>query len=115
MQAYYDSMATQIYNMLDKTGWDEDATTIADNIVSGEAMEQRRNAILEGLEDTNMLDKNLDDNTKKRMESAIQSAYGAGAQLVEDKENGGYKIIDSKGETQFANVTSEALKNIVAT
>jgi hypothetical protein len=49
------------------------------------------------------------------MESAIQSAYGAGAQLVEDKENGGYKIIDSKGETQLANVTSEALKNIVAT
>jgi hypothetical protein len=63
MQAYYDSMATQIYNMLDKTGWDEDTTTIADNIVSGKAMEQRRDAILEKLEDTNMLDKNLDDNT----------------------------------------------------
>jgi hypothetical protein len=57
--------------MLDKTDWDTNTETIGDNIMSGEDLNNRREEILKDLKDTNMLDKNLDESTKNRLDKAI--------------------------------------------
>lgn len=100
---------------MDKSSWDENATTIGDNIVDGGVLKAKREDILKELEDTDMLAASQDEEVQKRIDTAIEGAYGAGAQLVEDADNGGYKIINDKGVTQRAGVTSDDLKNIVAT
>ena len=100
---------------MNKTSWDENATTIGDNIVDGGVLKAKREDVLKELEDTDMLAASQDKEVQKRIDTAIEGAYGTRAQLVEDTENGGYKIINAKGETQRTGITSDDLKNIVAT
>ena len=116
-KAYYESIAAQIYNNLDKTGWSKEDETIADNILDGASYEARKKTIEQELAEENYTpDKNgnLDPEKQARMDAAIQETYGAGSRLVEDKENGGYKIVDAKNQDVMGNVTSDSIKNIIA-
>lgn len=114
--AYFDTMAIQIFNTLDKSAWggeDSATTKIADNVLGGESLQARRDNISKELEDTDFLDKNLDNDKEQRLTSAIQKTYGADAKLQEGEN--GYEIVDGAGNIKLSNVTSDQLRNIVAT
>ena len=112
-QGYYDSIATQIQLNTDTSQWDQTSKKIFSNIFDGERMAVATEEALKELTDVDMLDKKLDEEMKTRRTNAIQKAYGEGSRLKKN-EKGGYDIIDAKGQIARGNVTSDDLKNIVA-
>lgn len=115
--SYYESMAAQVWANTDTSGMSDAAKTIGSNIVDGARYEQKSNAVLDELSEVDMLADNegkdaIGGDLASRRSEAIQKAYGDGAKLQEGED--GWEIVDAKGEVLRSNVTSDDVKNIIA-
>ena len=115
--AYYDSMAAQIWSNTDTTNMSDEAKAIGSNIVDGNRYAIKSDAVLNELAEVDMLADNegsdaIGDELATRRAEAIQAAYGDGAKLQEGEN--GQEIVDANGEVIRSNVTSDDVKNIVA-
>ena len=116
ISAYYASMATQIYNALDKSTWSDEAVRIGDNLIDETELEKRVNSIKDDLSETTFTGKgDLDEGTelRQRVENAIAHSYGTGAKVKE--EDGKFNIVNEKGDVLLDDVRDEQFRDIVAT
>ena len=112
-KTYYDAMAVQMYQTVDRSDWSDAADAIGDNILDSASLRAARDKKYENLEGTDFLDKNLSSDMETRLTKSIQSMYGADAKL--EKGENGYEIVNSEGTALLENVTSDSLRNIIAT
>ena len=108
-RAYYDTMAAQSFQALNKTNWDANTRAIASNVLDGAAFEGMAENIENEIGDVDLTDKNLSADLVERRAAAIQKAYGVGAEYKDGN------IVDAQGKVLFQNVDSDDLKNIIAT
>jgi hypothetical protein len=60
-KAYHDSIAAQVLNNTNRSGWDENTNTIAGNLIDGNRSEVAYNEIIGDLAEVNLMDRNLSD------------------------------------------------------
>ena len=113
-RGFFESISTQILSTIDQSNWNKSAQAIAGNIIDGNLGSEIYDDILEGMAEEDLLDKNLSDELVKRRTDAITAAYGSGAKLKEREDGEGYDIVGADGKAMVEKVTSDSLKNIIA-
>jgi hypothetical protein len=83
------------------------------NIIDGSLGKIYDSQIQKELAEVDFFDKDLSGDMKARLDAALAENFGPGARLKAN-EDGGYDIVNIKGETQVADVTNDYLKNIIA-
>ena len=118
VEGFYQSITTQIWHNIDKSGWNDQETAVGNAIVSSEQFGYFADKISSDLSDYDLLASVDDPSTsmtaelEARRAAAIQKAYGDGAMLRQGEN--GWEIVDGKGQVARGNVTSDDIKNIMA-
>ena len=122
LNAQYDVIGTNIYNLLDRSTWGDEENSFALNVLDsgmlGAMRDQIRNDLDEELDEANLLG-NVDDSSDapsqeliNRRDAAIKAQYGENAFLEETDE--GYVIKNTAGEQLENDVNEEYIKNLIS-